>query len=427
MFQKLIELGKSFNFFKSGGCWFVLVLVLSVLIRLYMVIFTDGTYDIEIWQGHAQEIQRLGLIEYYRISLGSFNHPPVAGYFASFCLSLSMWSTIPFKILFRLSITLQDFLIAFYLMKIFANNKYRYIYTAFYLLCPITFIFSAYHGNTDSIVGLFCIACLYYASNNKYIIAGILLGAGTWVKWIAVLILPVLFLNVTFLKNKTRFLISFGVTFVVGYLWILVQAPDVVFKSVFGYGGQMIQTTAGIPVWGNRILYAYIVNAYFKIFSFPSLEYFIKLINICIVNNSAIIFGAVILYSWLRRNRKSVLDIGRTIGEVYCIFYGVTNFWSFQYFAWAIPFWLFLNIRLTFVIFFFTTMYIYLLYSFVCGSYFLLGKWDFIGHPYLSGVVLFFKDSCILLFMIITVYLFGKACWDKVCFSKTEPENTFLL
>lgn len=424
MLRKLINLEKPFDFLKSGGRWFVLVLVISALIRLYMVIFTEGTYDIQIWQRHAQEIQRTGLIEYYRNSLGNFNHSPVAGYLASFCLSLSKWLAIPFKILFRIPLALLDFLTAFYLIKIFSGSRYKYVYVAFYLLCPLTFILSSFHGNTDSLLGLLGLASLYYASINAYITAGIILGAGVWVKWVILLILPALFFGIPSLRNKMRFLASLSITSLAGYLWALLQAPELVIKSVFGYGGQLIQTTAGTPVWGNRVLYAYAANAYLKVFSFPTEAHFINFLNMYIVNNSAIIFSLVILYSWLKAQReRPALETGRTIGQIYCIFYGITNFWSFQYFAWAIPFWLFLDKRLALAIYFFTTSYIYLLYSFVCGSYFLLGDWDFIGHPYLPKAVLFFRDACILLFIGTTVYFFGKALRDKACLRrvKTKP------
>lgn len=398
------------------------VLVLSAVIRLYVVIFTEGTYDVEIWRHHAQEIQRIGLIEYYRVSLGNYNHPPAMGYIAAFCLSLSQWLTLPFKVLFRLLFTLQDFLIAFYMMKIFATNKYKYIQTSFYLLCPITFILSSYHGNTDSSMGLFALAGLYYLSINKYIIAGIILGTGTWVKWIIMLTLPVIFFSILSFKNKMRFLISFGVASVVGYLWAMSQDSYVVFKNVFGYGGSMIQTTAGIPVWGNRVLYAYAVKFYIKVFSFPTSMHFNEWINLCVINNRVIIFVSVILYAWLRRHRRSAVDIGRTLGETFCIFFGLSNFWSFQYFAWAVPFWLFLETRLALAVYLLTTMYIYSLYSFVCGSYFFLGEWDFIGHPYLSGSILFFRDSCILLFFASTVYFFGKAFYHF--FTVPHPGGT---
>jgi Gpi18-like mannosyltransferase len=195
MFRKLMLLEKPFDFLRRAGGWFVTVLALSLLVRLWLVLFTEGTYDVEIWQHHAEEIQRIGLTAYYNASFGDirqYNHPPVMGHIASLCLSLSAWLHLPFKVLFRLLFALQDFLIAFYLMRIFRASAYKYVCMAFYLLCPLTFILSSYHGNSDSSLGLFGLACLYYFSLGKYAVAGIILGAGTWVKWIAALLVPVM-------------------------------------------------------------------------------------------------------------------------------------------------------------------------------------------------------------------------------------------
>lgn len=408
MLQRLIKLEKPFNFLRDGGTWFKIVLLISILIRLYLVLFTEGTYDVEIWEHHIEEIDRIGLIKYYEFSYGharQFNHPPLISYIVKYIFSLSKYFSIPFKISFRLLFALLDFLTAFYLFNIFKSKPYRYLLIGFYLLCPLTFIMSAYHGNVDSSLGLFILMSLYYLSRKKYLIAGLIFGFGMSVKWIILLTAPTLFFSIPGFKNRMRFAVISSLTGILCYLSPILQAPSVVFNSVFKYGGQMIQTVIGIPVWGNRIIYMCIVKSYLKLFSYPTMEQFMGWRYYYLLHNQIIILVIIIVYAWFKKYRRSDLEIGKTIGEIFCIFYGLTNYWSFQYFAWAIPFLFFLNLKLAGVILFFTTGYIYLLYSLVCESYFLLGKWDFIGHPHLSGPVLFFRNASILLFSAYAIYL----------------------
>jgi hypothetical protein len=382
--------------------WFTIVLAISVLIRLYLAIFTQGTYDIAIWEKHARAINEMGLTEYYKATLGQepwtgpFNHPPVIGKLISYLFSFCDFIHVPFRVIFRLIFASLDFVISYYLLKIFADSPYRYLYTAFYLLNPITFIFSAYHGNTDTSLGLFVLLSVYFISRKRFAAAGMILGLGAWVKWIVLMTFPVFLFAIPELRAKVRFMAFVTLAFVLGYSWYLVKEPTVIVNGVFRYTGQLTQTTAGIPLWGNRI------------FLYKGLW----MSNILYYNN-AVILILVIVYSWLQRHRESSLGIGKTVCEVFFIFYGVTNFWSFQYLVWSAPFWVFLSLPLSAIVTFITSGYIYSLYSLLCGSLLLRGTWDFAGHPYPSGTVLFFRNMSVLLFIALTIYFFKTALFTK--------------
>ena len=412
MTQKTGTYHRMFEFLKHNGMWFKIVIIISVLVRLYLAILTEGTYDVEIWNKHISVINKIGLIEYYKTTQGSeraYNHPPAISSFITGILHVGDLLRIPFKIIFRLFFASLDFVTAFYLLKIFKNNTYKYLLTASYLLNPATFILSAYHGNTDSSLGLFILAAAYYLSQKKYMLSGIILGLGSWVKWIVFLPAPVLLFAILGIKNKGRFIASTICASLLGYFMVLVKAPGALINSVWKYGGQMIQTTAGIPVWGNRILYGNFVQLYSKISNFPTPEIFQRWLHWYLSHNSVLIFIVIALYSWLQRNRRDGIGMCRTIAEVFCIFYAMTNFWSFQYFAWAAPFWVFLAPLLLIVVSFFTSGYIYLFYSFVCGSCLLQGRWDFLGHPHPPTSVLFFRDLSILIFIVSSIFFFFSA------------------
>lgn len=389
--------------------WFLFLLAASVIIRLFLAIFTQGTYDIKIWEDHARAISQVGLTDYYKATLGlpqTFNHPPFAGKLVTSLFTFSQWSDIPFRIVFRLLFTSLDYVTAYYIYRIFSNNPRKLTYVAFYLLNPITIIFSAYHGNTDTSLGLFILLSIYLISRNNIVLAGIVFGLGAWIKWIVLLAFPPLFFAIPGLKDKTRYTASLTVAALAGYAWHLINEPAAVINSVFGYTGQLIQTTGRVPVWGNRIIVKWLADM-LNSGSGVLLQRYI------ITYNSLALAGLILLYSWLRRNRQDSLGMGKTVGEIFIIFHGTTNFWAFQYLGWSTPFWIFLSWPLLLSITLTCSGYIYLLYSLVCGSLLLMGTWDFAAHPQLSPAVLFFRNCAILLFMTLTIYLFVSALRRK--------------
>ena len=57
------------------GIWFWVVIALGAALRFYLVVFTEGTYDVTIWEQHARGVSELGLFDYYHSSPKA-NHPP---------------------------------------------------------------------------------------------------------------------------------------------------------------------------------------------------------------------------------------------------------------------------------------------------------------------------------------------------------------
>ena len=63
---------------RERGAWLWLALALGAALRVYLLVFTEGTFDVAIKQHHGTQIGRLGLLEYYR-QAAVFNHPPLMG------------------------------------------------------------------------------------------------------------------------------------------------------------------------------------------------------------------------------------------------------------------------------------------------------------------------------------------------------------
>ena len=113
---------------------------------------------------------------------------------------------------------------------------------------------------------------------------------------------------------------------------------------------------------------------------------------------------------WLRRNLPSPQEVCATIGMTYAVLFGFSDYWAFQYFAWALPFWFFLPWWFSIPAVGLTSAYLYSLHWLFCGNGWLLGGWDFLGHPTLPFIVpglrnlavsFFFVSAC--LFLIVAI------------------------
>jgi hypothetical protein len=405
---------------EKPGWWFWAAIALGLIIRIYLVGFTEGTYDVSIWQNQAQGIHKEGLINHYHTTqqtIQPMNHPPFICLLVSWLWDISQATGIAFRILFRAPFALLDFGSTLLLLQLFKNSRYRFLIGVCYWLHPLAMIFSAYHGNTDSSIAFFLLLCVWLLSKDKIIWAAAAMGVSLWVKLPGVMAIPAFMFYLPNWRKRTMFLGAAGLVGISTYLPALFKDAAVVFENVFGYRSQLIQTTAGIPIWGTRIFLAYFVLSMppeiQEILSGPLLYLVFKSQYIAIV--------LIIIFSWLRREKRTIGDLGLTITGVYTILYGVSNFWSFQYFAWSIPLWFFASPGFFITASVLSSAYIYSFYSYVCDSYLLRGKWDFIGHPNWPYIVVFFRDFTVLFFFISACIFLWRAF--KGAYISTAPAD----
>ena len=89
----------------------------------------------------------------------------------------------------------------------------------------------------------------------------------------------------------------------------------------------------------------------------------------------------------------------------YAIFHGLTNFWAFQYLAWALPLWLVSGWRFALPMSVVTTAYVYALYVWLCDSWLLDGPWDWYGNPHWPLGILLLRNAAILFFLSTALLL----------------------
>jgi hypothetical protein len=376
------------------GIWFWFVALLGAALRLYLVVFTQGTRDVELWQEHASAVRDFGLIGYYHASEEATDTPFIS-YAESLLLPAADAVGVPYRVFLRLPFALLDAGTTALLALILTGNRCRWWLTALYWMNPLAIILSAYHGNTGSAIPFFLLLCIWLLSKGNMLGAAIAMGTSLWIKLPGILALPALVLLIQNWRKRLLFVAATGIVAILTYLPALVADAQIVIAKVFAYHGGHLRTTGNIPVWGIKVLLYSLVAPPEK---WPEQIYTPFRFFLNYSWQLALILALLLV--WLRRSRRSVPEVCATIGMLYVVIYGFSDSWAFQYFAWSLPFWLFLPPWFFVPAIALGTTFIYSLYWLVCGNAWLLGKWDFVGHPYWPPSLLWARNLTVLFFFI---------------------------
>ena len=372
-------------------------MMLGMILRLYCVVFTQGTYDVGIWREHAERTSQIGLINYYHENRLA-NHPPFMTEISSLILQFAQASGIPFRVLFRLPFAVLDGGTVILLLLILRQAPRRLLVAAAYWLNPLAILFSSFHGNTDSAVAFVVLLSVWLLSENRQVGGALVLGAGLWIKIPVVLALPALLLLVGGWRRKLEFLALAGLTAFSTYLPAFLMDPRVLCVNVFSYPGLILQTTGGVPAWGwFKVLLPLVAPIGWR-HNPPGFVAFLA------IHGSKVAIGLILALVWRRRNQRSPSDVCALIAGSYVLIYGLSENWCFQYFAWSLPFWFFLPVWFPVLATLLAGGYIFSLYCCLCGNPCLLGHWDFVGHPYWPEIVIVLRDLAVLFFL-------AGACW----------------
>lgn len=411
------QLSAMFSVATRPGTWFWFVILLGAAVRLYLVVCTQGTRDVELWQEHASGVRDFGLIGYYHTSKEA-NHPPFISYAESLLLRAADGVGAPYRIFLRLPFALFDAGTTTLLALVLTGNRWRWWLTALYWLNPLAIILSAYQGNTDSAIPFFLLLCIWLLSKANLIGAAIAMGASLWIKLPGILALPAIVLFIPSWRKRLLFVATTGIAAVLPYLPALVADAHLLIGNVFGYHGRQLYTTGRVPVWGTKVLlFSFIAppEKWPEQLHAPVLFFFNHSWQLALI--------LALLLVWLRKSRQSVPQVCATIGMLYVVIYGFSDSWAFQYFAWSLPFWLFLSPWFFVSAIALGTAYIYSLYWFVCGNAWLLGKWDFAGHPYWSPGLLWVRNLTVLFFFISACVFLASAKRSKKAASSNSRKQ----
>lgn len=380
------------------ACWLAAA-VLGLGARAFLVVATEGTLDVEVWAGHAREILDRGLVAYYRGGAYQFNHPPLAGLAVTGLWRLAEATGLPFAALLRAPIALGDVASVALLWRVLAGRRGRGWWAIALWLHPLAWILSGYHGNTDALLPPFLLAAVLATAARRPGTAGLALGLSLWIKLPGALAaLPLLAAFGTH-RERLRFAASAAGVAAAGFAPALWQDPEAVVRAVFLYSPLRIQTTGGEPIWG-------LLGFLPSIGELPVAwrAAYRAAVQGLLGANNAIVLAAVAWLSFCHRGAEPrSAALAARVAAAYTLVYGLTNFWAFQYFAWALPFWAAAGWRFALPASLLATGYVYGYYAWLCGDLLLRGEWDFVGHPLLPWWLLVLRNAATLFFFVVAV------------------------
>ena len=201
-------------------------------------------------------------------------------------------------------------------------------------------------------------------------------------------------------RKRLEFLAIAGAVALTSYLPALVLDPQIIWQNVFGYRAQILHTIAGVPAWGPRVLLFSIIESpeNWPVASRAPILFFLE-------KSWLIALALALLITWLRRNHRSVSELCATVAIIYIVVLALSDGFSFQYFAWSLPFWFFLPRWFSISAIVLVSAYIYFLYAYLCGNPWLLGVWDFNGHPQWPFGIVAIRNVAYLLFCSSATWL----------------------
>lgn len=231
-----------------SGRRLILLILLALLIRLLVLNLSIGTNDIKTWHSIALASMQSGSCTAYTLGK-EVNHPPLAILLASATQFASHQLGIPFHTLFRFLTTAFDFIhIALLLLLLRSRRDVDLVLPALLLLSPITWLISAYHGNTDSILVTLLFAALVAIILNSPLLCGLALGLALNIKVVALFYLMAVLVYCYKSKCQNFLLVFCGA--IPGFLLLVALA----FPCLRLFQHNVLQYTSVPDRWGIPLL-----------------------------------------------------------------------------------------------------------------------------------------------------------------------------
>jgi len=389
---------------EPAGPWWWAVLAAGAALRVFLAVATGGTDDVRIWQSHAGWTWEYGLVGYYERS-PVFNHPPFAAWLMQGVWMLARATGWPFGALERALFAALDLGNTLLLLSLLRGERHRALVAACYWLHPLAFVFSAYHGNTDTAVAFSMLLAVWAAVRGSAVGAGAALGAGLWIKVPVLLAAPAIAFALPDARQRLRFAAALGAVGLSTYLPALLAAPDLVVSRVFGYAGRRISTPGGTAIWGV-----------WGVLGAPDAlpEWLAPLSRAHLAANAAVCGLPVLLLAWLRQGERSPRGLGTTVCASLCIVFGFTHSpWAFQYAAWIAPFLFLPGWRFALLATLALGGYVYAVYAWLTGHPLLLGDWDFGATPEWPALLVAWRDAAVAFCFASAWGFLGAAAWRR--------------
>jgi hypothetical protein len=302
--------------------WQLLALAVAVgaAVRVGIATQSIGSNDADIWRLFAFYIVEHGVVQTYRDS-PIFNHPPLMGLLSALSLEVAQLLSRRFIYVFKTLVLLSELGCAWLLWLSWRRDGQLQAakMVALFSLNLISILISAYHGNTDCLFATLCLAAAYAFSREKWLWAGLALGAAINVKIVPLMLIPIFAGMLPSWRALQRFGAGLALC-ALPFLPVIWQAPEEFFRNVFAYNS--------IPFhWGIPLLIESTRQSLPWLSSWLSESY--------VPNARFAILGSMLLIGWL--NRRHRLNIYQAGALGLSIFLVLAPGFGVQYLVWPLP------------------------------------------------------------------------------------------
>jgi hypothetical protein len=184
----------------------VWILALALGLRLYVAAISYGTNDIETWRTFARLALQHGVSRVYELH-PLFNHPPLMGWYSAGMLAISSALNVDFTFVFKLVPIAADTLAVWLVYRI---GRPATPWLLLFAINPANVLVSGFHGNTDCLCAMFCVASVYFGDRERPALSGLSLAAALNVKLIPVMLIVPLACSFRG-RGIVRFILALGV------------------------------------------------------------------------------------------------------------------------------------------------------------------------------------------------------------------------
>ncbi|HKR62752.1 MAG TPA: glycosyltransferase 87 family protein, partial [Thermoanaerobaculia bacterium] len=308
---------------------FLAALVAGSVLRILQIATSVGSSDSFWWTRHVQYVERFGVLRSYLVS-PLINHPPFSLAIARLTSHVGAQFGLKFYDAFRGLQSIADVVTMFALARAARKlGAQSHFIPIVFFLSPAAIFISAFHCNSDPTMTMFIVLAMLALIERQPLIAGVLLGAATGIKIIALAALPLMLLASKGWRERVRFTTGAAVTGAAIFLPAVLVTGPVVLKNIFGYTGWK----AG---WGLPLLLRIAGLLIPNLFHGDPARFVTPLLIIAVF--------AV----WIAELRRGTIEDER-LPRVICLIYLIVLFlgsgFGPHYFFWFLPFLAFLFAR----------------------------------------------------------------------------------
>ncbi len=211
---------------------------LVTTVKLFVSWCVIGTNDAILWMDFADMIREVGFIQIYA-NMIYYNHPPLMSWLLAGLNAAEAATGWPYPFLVRLAPIFADAGSIFIIWALLQRRRHPHALALTLICCfnPVSFLISAYHGNTDPVFIFFILSAVLLAESRRTFWAGLAFGLSCAVKIVPVIFLPVFWFWLQDRRERSVFLRAGLVFPCIVFVPTLILAPVSLFHNVFQYAG----------------------------------------------------------------------------------------------------------------------------------------------------------------------------------------------